>query len=275
MSGGSGAPVSFSEAGKRTRMGRIFGADGRCVVLPLDHGTVLGRPAGLEDPLAVLDAFLDSRCDGFLLGPGLMRRSADRFARRDAPARLFTLDQHFHDGTSVGHRPAGSVELAAALGADAVKLLMPWDLGAGERSRSAALAAGVIAAAEPVGMPVMLEPVAVATEPGPGAVAVVGDGCRAAVELGADIVKLAHPGDADLLAAWASESGVPLVLLGGPAVGSAEELVATVEEAVAAGASGIVIGRRVWQRPLEEARALLERLAAVVHDRPQAGSSTS
>ena len=38
-----------------------------------------------------------------------------------------------------------------------------------------------------------------------------------------------------------------------------------VEHAIAAGARGITIGRRVWQRPLEEATELLTRLAGIVH----------
>jgi class I fructose-bisphosphate aldolase len=39
-----------------------------------------------------------------------------------------------------------------------------------------------------------------------------------------------------------------------------------VKESVAAGARGITIGRRVWQRPIEEAAELLEQLAGIVHD---------
>jgi DhnA family fructose-bisphosphate aldolase class Ia len=38
-----------------------------------------------------------------------------------------------------------------------------------------------------------------------------------------------------------------------------------VGDAVRAGANGIVIGRRVWQRPLDEAAGLLEKLYAIVH----------
>ena len=38
-----------------------------------------------------------------------------------------------------------------------------------------------------------------------------------------------------------------------------------VQRAIAAGARGITIGRRVWQRPLEQATELLGRLAEIVH----------
>ncbi len=102
-----------------------------------------------------------------------------------------------------------------------------------------------------------------------------GDAARMAVELGADIVKVMSPGDPEMLAAWCQELGVPVVILGGPADGAADSLESMVEDAIRAGARGITIGRRVWQRPIDEATALLERLAAIVHDgrtRPSIGS---
>ena len=60
-------------AGKTYRMGRIFGADGRTLVLPVDHGLTLGRVEGLEDPVGRLDDLLDLPCDGLLMTPGLTR----------------------------------------------------------------------------------------------------------------------------------------------------------------------------------------------------------
>jgi DhnA family fructose-bisphosphate aldolase class Ia len=69
-------PVSsITGAGKGYRLGRIFARDGRTVVLPVDHGTMLGRTPGLEDPVAVVSRFLELPCDGFLLGPGVATRS--------------------------------------------------------------------------------------------------------------------------------------------------------------------------------------------------------
>jgi DhnA family fructose-bisphosphate aldolase class Ia len=68
-----------------------------------------------------------------------------------------------------------------------------------------------------------------------------------------------------MLGAWCSELGVPLVILGGPAQGTAKDLCAMVEQAIAAGARGITICRRVWQRPIDEATDLLKRLAGIVH----------
>jgi fructose-bisphosphate aldolase, class I len=255
---------SAAAAGKAYRLGRIFAGDGRTVILPVDHGTMLGRVPGLEDPVALIRAFLPLPCDGFLLGPGVAARTTPLFASRSAPARLLTIDTYWR-GDGAAHVLTTSLERAAALGVDAVKLLMPWDVPPEERAARSALVGQVISAVEPLGLPVMVEPICLSSPRPADAVNIEADGCRMAAELGADIIKVMYPDDPDLLSAWCSELGVPLVILGGPAGGTPEELYAMVEQAIAAGARGITIGRRVWQRPIDEATEVLTRLAALVH----------
>jgi len=255
---------SAPAAGKTYRLGRIFAADGRMVILPVDHGTMLGRVAGLEDPVAMIQAFLPLACDGFLLGPGVAARTAPLFATRSAPARLLTIDTYWR-GDAGRHVLTTSVARAGVLGVDAVKVLMPWDVPPEERAARSALVGEVIGAAEPLGLPVMVEPICLSSPRPADAVAIEADGCRMAAELGADIIKVMYPGDPDVLGAGCAELGVPLVILGGPAQGTADDLCAMVEHAIAAGARGITIGRRVWQRPIGEATELLWRLAGIVH----------
>ena len=246
-------------------MGRIFGPDKKTVVLPLDHGSMLGRVAGLEDPVATLARFAPLHCDGFLIGPGVAARSASLFSHRGAPARLLTLDSYWNAGPVGTSAMISSVSAAAALGVDAVKVLMPWNVPAPSRAPLVSMISSLVEAAAPLGMPVMAEPIAFEMQRGPEAVAIEADGCRVAMELGVDILKVAYPGDVGTLAAWCSELHVPLVMLGGPQGGSTEDLLGMVTDAIGAGASGIVIGRRVWQRPLDEAAGLLEKLYAIVH----------
>lgn len=261
---------SVAAAGKRYRLGRIFGDDGRSVVLPVDHGTMLGRVSGLEDPVALVERFMDLDLDGFLLGPGVVARTAELFAHRGAPARLLTIDTYWREPGRGEHVLMTTLERAAALGVDAVKVLMPWDVPPAERAARSALIGEVIAAADPLGIPVMVEPIVLRSPRGDDAVAIEGDGARMAAELGADIIKVMYPDDPELLAAWCEELEVPIVILGGPAQGTVDELCEMVAASVAAGARGITIGRRVWQRPVEEAAEVLSRLSAIVHDRTAA-----
>src|SRR4051812_15193445 len=255
-------------AGKTYRMGRIFGADGRTLILPVDHGLTLGRIEGLEDPVARVDGLLELPCDGLLMAPGLTRMTADRFARRDAPARLLTLDTFFRlpGEEEAGTGLAASVEQAARLGVDCVKLFMAWNVPSRERAATIARIAEVIRRAEDYDLPVMVEPIAVGEPRSPEAIAVEGDAARAAMEVGADIIKVAYPG-AELMAAWSAELRVPLVILGGPRTGDPEGVLRLADEAVGSGARGIVIGRNVWQRPPDVTRDLMQRLHAIVHPR--------
>ena len=259
------ASATAASSGKAYRLGRIFGRDGNTLVLPADHGTILGRMPGLEDPIELVRTFLGLGCDGFLLGPGLIQRTQPWFAFRDAPARLLTIDSYWR-GEDIGTSVLGiSLSRAAQLGVDAVKILMPWDVSPRERAAMAKFVGDVITASEEYALPVMVEPIVLASPRGADAAGIEGDGCRIAAELGADIIKVAYPGDADLFAKWCEELGVPVVILGGPAGSSAQPLTELVAEAMAAGARGITIGRRLWQRPIDEATALVQELVSIVH----------
>lgn len=253
-------------AGKTYRMGRIFGADGRSLVLPVDHGIVLGRVEGLEDPVDRVDGLLDLPCDGLLMAPGLTRHTADRFARRAAPARLLTLDTFFREAgeTAAGADLAASVEQGVRLGVDCVKLFMAWNVPSGERAATVARIAEVVDRAERYDLPVMVEPIAIGAPREEATFALEGDAARVAMEVGADIIKVAYPGP-DIMSAWSAELKVPLVILGGPRSGEAEAVLTLAEEAMGSGARGIVIGRNVWQRPPDVTRRLMQRLHEIVH----------
>jgi len=86
---------------------------------------------------------------------------------------------------------------------------------------------------------------------------------RAASELGADVVKTAYTGSTRSFAAVVESSYVPVVILGG-AAGPAEMVLRMVAEAMAAGASGVAIGRNIWQHP-HPAR-MTRAIAAIVHE---------
>jgi class I fructose-bisphosphate aldolase len=239
---------------------------GRTVVLPVDHGLTLGRVEGLEDPVARIDGLLDLPCDGLLMTPGITRLTTDRFARRGAPARLLTLDTFFRlpGETEAGAGLAACVEQAVRLGVDCVKLYMAWNVPSRERSATIARIAEVVHRAEEFDLPVMVEPIVVGEERTPEAIALEGDGARSALEVGADILKVAYPGP-ELMEAWAAELRIPLVILGGPRTGEPDAVLALAQEAVQHGARGMVIGRNVWQRPPDVTRHLMQRLHEIVH----------
>ncbi|HVT68842.1 MAG TPA: hypothetical protein VHF26_13915 [Trebonia sp.] len=256
-------------AGLTYRMGRIFGRDGRAMILPVDHGLMLGRVPGLEDPRGLVQAAADLGCDGLLMSLGLVRATAATFADRTAPARLLTLDNLLRTGDD---DPGAGTEVvpvrrAAALGADAVKLLMAWDVPSAERAATTRRIATVVEEAARWEIPVMVEPATLRMPRGEQAAELEAHAARTAMELGANIIKIAYPGSASAMKSLTEELGLPVVILGGPRTSTAADLVRMVGEAVSAGAAGIVIGRQVWQREPRERLAVIQALVGVVHGR--------
>lgn len=255
-------------AGLTYRLGRLLGHDRRAMILPLDHGLMLGRVPGLEEPSALAAEAVEAGCDGLLMSAGVARATVGLFAGRSAPARLLTLDTALLDARADGDPGGalvGSVAQAVRLGADAVKLLMPWDLPNPARAATLRRISAVTEEAARWELPVMVEPTAVRLPRGDAAVAVEMDGARTAMELGAHLIKIAYPGSAALMSALARELGLPVLILGGPQVSTAADVIRLVDQALSAGASGIVIGRQVWQRPAAERRALMRNLVGMVH----------
>ncbi len=72
--------------------------------------------------------------------------------------------------------------------------------------------------------------------------------CRAAADLGADIVKTSHPGSAEELRRLTQTTPVPVLLGGGAKADDDASFLQFVRESVAAGAAGICIGRNLFQR---------------------------
>lgn len=88
-------------------------------------------------------------------------------------------------------------------------------------------------------------------------------GCRIAVEIGADIIKTMSPPDVSDMSELAAACPVPLVALGGPKMGSEDDIVDLARNVVKEGASGIAFGRNVWGSA--DPKAVILRLREAVH----------
>ncbi len=86
---------------------------------------------------------------------------------------------------------------------------------------------------------------------------------RMAMEAGADVIKTFYTGDATTFQQVVTYCPVPLVVLGGERAGDDEALLSSVRDALAAGATGVAIGRNVWGHSQPE--SIAARLRRVVH----------
>lgn len=249
-------------SGKQRRLCRLLGADGRTLLIALDHSVTTGAGGGLSNLAAVMRAVVDGGADAVVAHRGA--------AAREMPVQQTTaLIVHLSGNTALSGRPELKTrvcdpETALALGADAVSAHVT--LGAGPTEDRAALAdlGRIAASCDRLGVPLLVmtyvdravDPAAARSGPA------VLHAARVAAELGADVVKTAHPG-ADYLAELAATIPVPVVIAGGAPAGSWTDFLDSGKKVIGAGLAGLCVGRRVFGSG-DPARATA-RLRAIVH----------
>lgn len=252
---------------KSLRLSKIFSPEtGNTLILPIDHG-LMGSFEGLEDPVKVLKELQIPAIDAVLLNDGVAKQASGVFRGRNAPGRMLNSDMfNFSENGKMNHELNFNPETALRKGYDCMKLVLFWDRPAEERMRSMKLIASCIEEANNWDMPVLVEPlISMPIENNEERAKVLTDATRAAFELGADILKVPHPGDINTLKKWVQCFDVPMILLGGGKDGTTQDLINLVEEAINVGIRGVAIGRNVWQRPTYEAKQVLARFAEIVH----------
>jgi DhnA family fructose-bisphosphate aldolase class Ia len=253
---------SAVSAGKLRRMRRFLRADGRTVLVAMDHAAYMGAGPTYGESMAAIAA---AQPDGILATWHLARSQPDLFADAGLILRL--------DGgiSELGERSASDlggilhrVDEALTIGADAVVVLgFP---GAPDEHLSLQRLARLCSECEQVGLPVMAEMIPGGWGGGgPPTAEMVGRAARIGAELGADIIKTVCPVDVAEFAAVVDACPVPVVALGGPPMASEDDVVALARGVVAAGGAGIAFGRNVWGS--KDPAALLGRLHAAVHGR--------
>ena len=259
--------------GKRIRLSRLFNPKtGKTVIIPIDHGLIMGNIEGLSDPVRVLKDLIELEIDATLMSPGLGKISSDLFLGKNTPARILTVDFPLPSTTPgnfediISHEPAATVEFALRWGFDAVKILFPWCTDKEVLAKTIKLVSEFSEKCDVWGMPLMLEPVLwgisipeeKAKDP-----ALLENAARMAMEIGADIVKMPYTGDVSRFSEFVSSIHVPVVVLGGPRMKSVRDVLKVAEESIKAGAKGIVFGRNVWQNP--SMKDLVKALEDIVH----------
>ncbi len=232
-------------------MRRLFHADGRILVVAMDHLSKPGRGMRFADPQRVLGE-VTSAADAVLLRHGLVARYGRALGRAGI---ILSIGR---DAPNLDH----AVELALRLGADAIKA----DMFPGAPDPSAwAYVEPLAAHCEAWGVPLMAEtiPVSFADRDAHTPENLI-DGARMGSDLGADIIKTMYTGDPESFRELVSLADVPVVVLGGSSSDSDERtFFTTIKTALDAGAAGAAVGRRIWKH--ERPGAMTHALASLIH----------
>jgi len=247
--------------GKRLRMRRVF-RDGKALILPIDHPLYDGPQPGLEDPAKLLALARDNGATAILATAGALRAALDAVGDLGIVMRVDATVSHLGGPDSVMHLLHGAGQ-AASLGADMV--IVNCFLGIGDTPVESALLrklADVSAECERIGMPMCAEiiprlPTAGGADAPPSS-ADLATAIRLGLEYGCDVVKTVYNGDPEGFAKAVATGHLPVIMAGGPKTSDDVSVFRQAHEAMSHGASGIVVGRRVWGsgRPVAAMRAM-------------------
>ncbi len=248
-------------SGKTIRMNRIFGPDGRAVVVAMDHGNTMGALPGLEDPSAVIDRVVAGGADAIMTTLGVATRFGERLWRAGLILRIDGGRSPL-GGPDAGLRRLFSVEAAVRAGADAVACMgFP---GSSQEAATLTTLAEVAGECQLWQVPLLAEMIPGGFESPDGRnTERVRLAVRIGAELGADIIKTYYTGDPVGFRVVVTACFVPILVLGGPRTARDRDVLQWVHDAIASGARGVAIGRNIWQHP--HPQRMVAALAALVH----------
>ncbi|NNN17024.1 MAG: fructose-bisphosphate aldolase [Thermoplasmata archaeon] len=281
--------------GKRARLKRMlytYGpGGGTMLVLPIDQGLEHGpadffsNPAA-EDPEYQFQLATEGKFSAIALHIGLAQRHFAEYAG-DIPLILKLNGKTNIPPDSDPFSPlTGTVEDAVRIGADAVGYTLY--VGSSAQDRDFLQFHQLRADADRFGMPVIVWAYprgdAVAAKGGKESLYAIDYAARTALELGADIIKVnfpvrsekdkASPAPYNTLNVSAEDAfrkvvrsaGRAMVLVSGGEKISDAELLHKVRDSMDAGATGIIFGRNLWQRPKADALAITRELHAIFRE---------
>jgi DhnA family fructose-bisphosphate aldolase class Ia len=247
-------------SGKALRMRRLFGADGRLLLVAMDHAGFMGPMAGLD--LQTMGLVVAAGADAVMTTYGTARRASQQPSILGQAALVVSLDIHAVE-------PEEHVLNAVRLGADSVKVLA----GSGDRAQWTALQRYALVC-ERWGLPFQAEVIPGGfDQPEKHTPQNIASVCRQAAEMGADYVKTFYTGDPESMRRVVDGATVPVVILGGDRAPDEESLLRQVRDALSAGVSGVAFGRNIWSHA--DPAGITRRLVEVVHPRGVQGSASA
>lgn len=241
--------------GMQNRFARIVKpADGRAVMLAVDHGYFLGPTSGLEEPRKTIAPLLP-HADSIMLTRGVLRSSVD--AAADVPVVL-----RVSGGTSIltelsNEEITVSIEDALRLNVSAMALSI--FVGSEFERQTLVSLAKLVDEGTRYGIPV-LAVTAVGKDMARDA-RYLGLACRIAAELGAHLVKTYYCDDFESVV---GSCPIPIIVAGGKKTPEREALELTFNS-VAHGAVGVDMGRNIFQS--DSPVGMIRAVRAIVHEK--------
>ncbi|MDR3574340.1 MAG: hypothetical protein P4L50_10780 [Anaerolineaceae bacterium] len=229
--------------GKTRRMNRLLvGEKKRCLLSPLDHAGWLGPVKGLDRPRWIVEQVVAGGANAILASPGFIRATADLIP----PSMGIVLRVSLTAGLSkqgTQETPIATLDTALQMDADAVAVSVFF--GRDGDIDIYTYLAELIQACSAYDMPVVAE--MMPPEDRLYKAEAIAHAARIGMEIGADIIKTNYCGNVEDFRKVVESVPLPIIVAGGPRQANEPSPASFTCDAVAGGASGVAIGRRVWQ----------------------------
>ncbi len=246
--------------GKEIRLKRIFDKNsGNTIIVPMDHGVSIGPVTGLVNMKETIEKVARGGANAVLVHKGIAKNCFD-----GQTTLILHLSGATIAGADINNKVlVASVKEAIALGADGVSVHV--NIGAPQELEMLKDLGKIAKICDEWGIPLL----AMMYPRGPKIdsehnVKWVKMAARIGAELGADIVKTNYTGSVESFREVIEGCPVPVVIAGGPKMGSEKELLEMVENAMKAGAKGVSIGRNVFQH--KDPEKMVKALSTIVHE---------
>ncbi len=247
--------------GLKNRLAKIIKPQNRRgVMLAVDHGYFLGPTERLEVPKKTIAPLLPY-ADSLMLTRGVLRTSVD--ANFPVPVVLRVSGGASIIGKDLSNEKiTTSVKEAIRLNASA--LAMSIFVGATHEHESLVSLGNLVNEGEEYGIPV-LAVTAVGKELEKRDARYLSLACRMAAEFGAHLVKTYYCENFEKVV---TSCPVPVIIAGGPKLATELDVFNLTYDALQAGASGVDMGRNIWQN--DHPIAMIKAVRAIVHQRATA-----
>lgn len=282
--------------GKKVRLHRLMyehgPANGTLLLLPIDQGLEHGPIDFFPNPDSVDTDFqfriaLQGGYSGIALHVGLAEKYMRRYAGRVPLILKVNGKTNIPSDAHAFSPQTATVEDAVRLGADAVGYTLY--VGSPAQDTDIMQLMSIREECDRFGMPLVVwaypRGEAVESKGGNQGLYAIDYAARVACELGADVVKLNFPklGGAkaadspspydkleislpDALAKVVKSAGKTLVLFAGGSKLSDEDVIEKAHMAMTAGATGLIFGRNVWQRPYDQALNITQQIRKMMNE---------
>ncbi|MGA9169118.1 MAG: 3-hydroxy-5-phosphonooxypentane-2,4-dione thiolase [Nitrososphaeraceae archaeon] len=240
----------------KNRMSKIIRPkDGRCVMLAVDHGYFLGPTERLEIPSKTIRPLLPY-ADSLMITRGVLRTSVN--PSTDVPIVLRVSGGSSVIGEDLSNETV-TASIDDAIRLNATCLALSIFVGSKYEHQTLSSLAKLVDEGEKYGIPI-LAVTAVGKEMTRDA-RYLGLACRIAAEFGAHVVKTYYCENFEKVVEGCP---VPVIIAGGKKLSKEVDALELAHNAVEQGASGVDMGRNIWQSDCPV--AMIKAVRAIVHN---------